>query len=103
MHMETDLITLIAKVLREFVGEDGIPSQIAPETPLFGPDGLLDSLGLVSFIVAVEQTIEDVYGVAISLADDKAMSQRQSPYRTIGSLAHYTSQLIQATKVAVNE
>jgi len=48
--------------------------------------------------VAVEQTIEDKYGASISLADEKALSQRNSPYRTVGSLAEYASRLIQGSK-----
>jgi len=57
--------------------------------PLFGRDGVLDSLGLVSFIVAVEQALDESLGVAITLADERAVSQRASPFRTIGTLVDY--------------
>lgn len=56
---------------------------------LYGLTGVLDSLGLVTLIVAVEQAIEDELGLAISLADERAMSQKNSPFRTIGTLADY--------------
>jgi acyl carrier protein len=59
------------------------------QAPLFGREGGLDSLGLVSFIVAVEQTLGDSLGVAVTLADERAVSQRVSPFRTIGTLADY--------------
>lgn len=65
------------------------------DTVLFGESGNLDSLGLVHLIVAVEQRIEDTLGVAISLADEKAMSQRTSPFRTIGTLADYAIRLVE--------
>ncbi len=55
---------------------------------------MFDSLGLVSLVVAAEESIEDTYGVNISLADERAMSQSKSPFRTIGTLAEYASQLI---------
>lgn len=56
---------------------------------LYGLTGVLDSLGLVTLIVAVEQAIEDELGLTISLADERAMSQKNSPFRTIGTLADY--------------
>lgn len=62
---------------------------------LYGLGGVLDSLGLVTLIVAVEQVIEDELGETISLADEKAMSQKNSPFRTIGTLADYIVKLIQ--------
>lgn len=64
------------------------------ETVLFGKSGKLDSLGLVSLVVAVEEAIEEQYGVSISLADQRAMSQKRSPFRSIGSLAEYAGRLI---------
>lgn len=61
----------------------------SPETALFGRAGRLDSLGLVNLIVAVEQAAEDELAVSVVLADEKAMSQRTSPFRTVGALAAY--------------
>jgi acyl carrier protein len=66
----------------------------SPETVLFGKDGKLDSLGLVNLIVATEQRIEEAFGVAVTLADERAMSQQHSPFRTIGSLADYAATLL---------
>lgn len=100
--MEQDLTTLIVELLREFYGQGGALGEITRETPLFGPDGILDSLALVSFIVAVEQAIEDECGMTLSLADDRAMSQRRSPYRTIGSLADYALSLLPKPEDAAN-
>ena len=70
------------------------PLEKALETPLFGRDGRLDSLDLVNFVMAVEDQTEDETGQRISLADDRAMSQEQSPFRTIGSLVDYMAVLI---------
>ena len=66
----------------------------SPETILFGKSGRLDSLGLVSFIVAVEQNIQDEFGTEITLADERAMSQQHSPFRSIGALSDYVSLLL---------
>ena len=43
----------------------------------------------MNLIVAVEQAVEDELGVRVTLADEKAMSQRSSPFRTVGTLAAY--------------
>jgi len=61
---------------------------------LFGSAGSLDSLGLVSFIVGVEDKINDEYGFTISLADEKVLSQELSPFKTIGALVEHLSVLI---------
>lgn len=61
----------------------------APETPLFGEASILDSLGVVNLIVAVERELDDRLGAALTLADERAMSMRRSPFRTIETLAEY--------------
>lgn len=93
--MDKDLVSLVVENLRELNGSQvKLPEKLGSETPLFGQDGILDSLALVSLVVSMEQAIEDRFGVSVSLADEKAMSQKNSPYRTIGSLADYASRLI---------
>ena len=62
------------------------------DTVLFGGEGKLDSLGLVTFIVAVEQKISEKYQTSLALADEKAMSMMNSPFRTTGTLAAYIEQ-----------
>jgi hypothetical protein len=61
---------------------------------LFGGDGLLDSIGLVSYIVEVEENLQEVFGVSIILADEKAMSKRTSPFARISYLADYILEAI---------
>lgn len=56
------------------------------DTVLFGQLGKLDSLGLVTLIMAVEQKIEKKFRIKITLANENAMSQENSPFRTIGTL-----------------
>jgi D-alanine--poly(phosphoribitol) ligase subunit 2 len=93
--MDKDFKPLIIRSLEALDGNIAtLPEGLSGETPLFGRDGILDSVGLVSLVVAVEQAIEDECGVSVSLADEQAMSQRQSPYRTVRSLADYASRLV---------
>lgn len=67
----------------------------APETILFGKDASLDSIGLVNLIAAVEERIEDELDAALTLADERAMSQKRSPFRSIDSLADYICTLLE--------
>jgi D-alanine--poly(phosphoribitol) ligase subunit 2 len=69
----------------------------SPDTVLLGNAAKLDSLGLVALIVTAEQTIEDRFGLAVTLADDRAMAQKNSPFKTIGTLADYAALLIEDT------
>jgi acyl carrier protein len=61
----------------------------APETRLVGSQSVLDSMRLVSLIIAIEREIEDTFGVALTLADERALSMKESPFRSIQSLADY--------------
>ncbi len=67
----------------------------SPETLLYGMDAQLDSLDLVTLIVTVEQKIEDSTGRKITLANEKALSMRNSPFRSVGALAEYALSLLQ--------
>jgi D-alanine--poly(phosphoribitol) ligase subunit 2 len=95
--MRHDIAALIVQQVQEVGSEQSItlPADLNDSTALFGQNGLLDSLSLVSLVVTVEQAVEDQYGVLVSLTDDKAMSQKNSPYRTIGSLADYICTALQ--------
>jgi D-alanine--poly(phosphoribitol) ligase subunit 2 len=42
--------------------------------------------------VALEQALEREHTISVSLADEHALSQRRSPYRTVGTLAAYAVQ-----------
>jgi len=63
-------------------------------TVLFGKNGLLDSMGLVTLITDLEEKIEEAFSLSIVLANEKAMSKTNSPFRTVLSLAEYIDVLI---------
>ena len=65
------------------------------DTELFGRSGHLDSLGLVGLIVAVEETVLSEFDRGVTLADEKAMSRKSSPFRSIGSLVDYIGELFE--------
>ena len=91
--MKDELAALIVEIAQELNEEQEIEmsGELNSNTPLFGEGGLLDSMGLVSLVIAVEQAIEERFEARVSLADEKALSQTNSPYRNIGSLAAYAA------------
>ena len=66
----------------------------APETRLLGSQSVLDSMHLVSLILTIEREVEDTFGVAVTLADERALSMKASPFRSIQSLADYIGILV---------
>jgi acyl carrier protein len=66
---------------------DGL--QKSPATVLLGPESRLDSLGLVSLLVAVERELAERFAVELTLADESALAEEKSPFRTVGSLVDY--------------
>lgn len=65
-----------------------------PDAPLSGSDGVLESVELVSLIIAVEEAVEDEFGTSVALADDRAFSRSSSPFRTVGTLTGYVLELL---------
>ena len=61
----------------------------AGETRLVGPEAVLDSMQLVSLIIAIEREVEETFGVTLTLADERALSMKKSPFRSVQSLADY--------------
>jgi acyl carrier protein len=58
-------------------------------TVLYGREGGLDSLGLVSLVLDVEEAVNAQTGRGLVLADERALAQRRSPFRSVESLADY--------------
>jgi len=71
------------------------PTQLGDDTRLTGRKGVLDSMGLVTLIVDVEQRLEEQYDLVVVLADERAVSQKHSPFRSVGSLADYICRLVE--------
>jgi acyl carrier protein len=87
-EIETQLQSILLESLNDLRSEAGKPSvtEFDKDRLLFGVDGELDSLALVSLIVDLEAKVQERLGVVIVLADERAMSNRASPFRNMGSL-----------------
>jgi acyl carrier protein len=73
--------------------EDDKQIPVSEDTELYGTGGQLDSMGLVAFLVDIEESFQD-NDINISLSDERAMSQSNSPFRNVQSLTDYIATLI---------
>lgn len=96
--MRDEILTIILETASELEesAQISLDEELSENSQLFGEAGLLDSMGLVSLVIAVEQAIQERLSRSVSLADDKALSMRNSPYRSVASLADYALAQIEA-------
>jgi acetyltransferase-like isoleucine patch superfamily enzyme/acyl carrier protein len=93
---DSRVVTAIYRAIDWVNGELPLDRQVvkAPETRLLGSHSVVDSMQLVTLVVAIEREVEDTFGVAITLADERALSMKASPFRSIQSLAEYIATLV---------
>ena len=92
---KNDLIEMMTGLLAEALQEEGLndPGQAGSDSPLLGTDAILSSIGLVTFITGVESVLEEEHEMEVTLVSEDAFSRRQSPFRTIETLANYILEL----------
>lgn len=73
----------------------GVRVEKSLDAPLYGKASKLESIDLVGFIIEVEEKVRDEFGASITIADDRAMSQQNSPFLTLGTLTDYVSGLLE--------
>ena len=94
--MNTQALQIVTSVVQDLSGELGYDAlnKVSPETELFGGPDSIDSLSLVRIVAEVERVAEEKLGKRVVLADERAMSRRNSPYRSIGTLADLLTERI---------
>jgi acyl carrier protein len=98
--MRDAIIKVISSTLKD-LNEDLQKEELnnpGAQTYIYGRRGNLDSLALVSLIADLEGKISCEFGNDIILADERAMSQANSPFKTVGNLAEYIHNLLRAEK-----
>ena len=66
----------------------------SPDTVLLGESGKLESIDLVNILVATEENIEEAFDTPISITDERAVSEKNSPFKTIDTLCDFISNLL---------
>jgi len=97
MLTANDIIVLIFEAIDEFNAEQDESKRLkkSPATAIFGRGTVLDSLDVVNLIVTIEGKLADGHEIFLTLANEKAMSRKVSPFRTVESLAAYIEELLQ--------
>ena len=92
--MNEKILSLVTAALRDLGAELNRPELAAPPPGLrlFGAQSPLDSMALVSLIADIEYRIAAEFGRELVLADERAMSQLRSPFRTIATLVDHIEQ-----------
>ena len=95
--MQEKIQNIIFQALKNLADELENPEIENPnvQTKIYGNEGNLDSLALVSFITDVEEMIDLEFNTNITLADEKAMSSRNSPFKDVETLTQYIQNLLE--------
>ncbi len=90
------ILDTVIESLKDLGSENGNDNLINAnlKTKLFGENGNLDSMGLVIFISDLEELIDEKFSKNLTLADDRAMSQKTSPFRNVESLCKHIENLL---------
>ena len=91
MDLEKQIIEFLEVFFKEEFDEK---FELTLDSKLFGGDGPLDSMALVNLLVDLEELIEDDFGISTTLADEKAMSRRTSPFSRVKYLVEYIEEKI---------
>ena len=96
----SDTLDLIREAVRGLDDSllQGETKSLEESTQLIGANGLVTSIGLVNLIMDLEILLEDRFGVSVTIADERALSQTRSPFRTIGSLADHVTEIADAER-----
>jgi D-alanine--poly(phosphoribitol) ligase subunit 2 len=96
MGEKEQILQAIYEAIDEWNQEQRSDRKLAksPDTQLYGRDALLDSLGLVTLVVGTEYRVEERFGQTVTLTNEKAFSQKNSPFRSVGCLADYIATLL---------
>ena len=88
---------IIIETLKEYNQEKESTKLHNPtsKTRLYGEESIFDSMGLVYLITDIEEKISDEFSKNIVLADEKAMSQKTSPFKDVETLAKYIQNLLE--------
>jgi len=87
---------LVTGFIRPILDEILPPVACGPNVPdvLFGDKGALDSMGLLSLVVLLEEKVNAATGKTVRLVSADTMSQSKSPFRSVDTLADYVMGLL---------
>jgi len=95
-----ELVAMMTELLQSLVDQASLEEggqnpgvRVAADSPLIGDQAVVTSMNLVSFIADVESTLAEQHDLSLTLVSEKALSRKNSPFRTIDTLADYVMEL----------
>lgn len=94
---EQEITNMITEQIKTYNETLDTPVDLSEgrDSVLFGEGGVLASVDFVTLVLDIESAVESLTGHAVTLADERAMSQKHSPFRTVGTLADYIVSLLE--------
>ena len=80
---------LVMASLTDILAEFESDPNVTPKTRIYGGDSPLDSMAVVSMIVDLEGRLGEELNFHVSISDERAMSQKHSPFRDVDSMVKY--------------
>ena len=92
--------TQIREIIKEAIDElneqlnDNAKVSYNDETRFIGSHACIDSMGFVTLITIIEGLIAEKTGKTVQLVNEKAFSQKHSPFYSIQTLSDYINELL---------
>ena len=86
-----DVLKIIYNAIHELNDEYSLDIKNDESTKIINE---IDSIVLVNLIVKIESEINKSLAISITIADDRAFSRNNSPFKTVGILTNYILELI---------
>ncbi len=94
--MNTKVFELVKESLLEISSDENREALEGADekTIIYGQAGCFDSLGIVNLLAELEDRISDEFEIDVTLADERAMSQKTSPFHSVATLTRYIDKLL---------
>ena len=93
-RLEKLVIDSLKDVLEEYESD----CEATPKSQIYGGDSPLDSSAVVSMIVDLESRLKEDFDFQVSITDERAMSQKKSPFGDVPSMVDYLNILYQESQ-----
>ena len=80
---------MVVESLADALEEADADIRASKNSVIYGEGSPLDSTAVVSLIVDLEMKLADELGLEVSLTDERAVSQKRSPFRDVKSMVDY--------------
>ncbi len=88
-NLHTEILAAIISEIENIIADSDTVVSVSSETPLLGENAIMDSVGLVSLLVFLEDYLDEKHDVAFDWTSDSAMSLMNSFMRSPNTLVEH--------------